>query len=908
MNVANRKLFANRDARKKLAEMGGILASSPELLGEAMTFANGGEAEVEQYVVIIRGINGGRPIRLRGDTLARLQDLVPEIMQQAFVMDAATAAERGVDVNRLRPGDAFVERQLTPAAPVPTVQEPVDDRSIRDIVREGLASTYDYNPLSGNFTEQSLSELLTTPTNPMVQMVESGLQSLGVEDPNAALIAQVDPSIVAQLSAPPMYDMTKFGRLGDALPDISFRSSDDPTNPMVSLIESGLKSAGVEDPSEALIAPVDPGLVARLSVPPMYDMTKFGRPSAPDPEMTGLEAVELQRASDPRSDEGIRARVAESAQRGMRAGEIANMLGRPLVEILDIGAGLASAGLLEGTAFASDLMSAFQSGIMGNTQAGEFYAGLATDIKDLSDEMYYNEGEVLPRLTAGLDKGLTEAELLEQRRKDIESQSLRNMSDAMLANDPSLFAEGSVSERLPDLPESIIQARKGPGPEVSFMGSAEEPFGAPLGLGSSETIAFTALPEQDVLRSSPSAFPDIDTSTGVPLTLQEAANLSFNERIDAANAGLTNIRTSSDRFPSEDAYRKAQQDEINRILYPGKARKFREEEAQIAKMTGMPEIGSADPKKMQEALDSLLAQVVENPGKVSNQIAANLIKENEDGEEVTILTPEESLALQKELEQNEDASGTSDESGDNTPSVETKDGKTPSVEKIIKMTPAEATDEYYKQLKKRLGLSDKDKARDLSLTMAQFGLAMAAGQSPNALTNIANAANATLAQFKAERKEERALDRELMLAADERAREDEKRREDARERLQRAYIGAGLEPVYGKDGSIISFKILPSKTGTYTPERLRQTLLPIILDLDVAESLGLMDDTGNMIDMNKVNKFLIKAGSLGLDFSDEDNQGPKTVDEFITEARKNPENAKFSDEDLTKYYNEKYGK
>jgi hypothetical protein len=27
MNVENRKLFANRDARKRLAEMGGILAS-----------------------------------------------------------------------------------------------------------------------------------------------------------------------------------------------------------------------------------------------------------------------------------------------------------------------------------------------------------------------------------------------------------------------------------------------------------------------------------------------------------------------------------------------------------------------------------------------------------------------------------------------------------------------------------------------------------------------------------------------------------------------------------------------------------------------------------------------------------------------------------------------------------------
>ena len=38
----NRKLFANRDARRKLANMGGIVASSPELLGTAQTFQNGG--------------------------------------------------------------------------------------------------------------------------------------------------------------------------------------------------------------------------------------------------------------------------------------------------------------------------------------------------------------------------------------------------------------------------------------------------------------------------------------------------------------------------------------------------------------------------------------------------------------------------------------------------------------------------------------------------------------------------------------------------------------------------------------------------------------------------------------------------------------------------------------------------
>ena len=48
-NVNNRKMFAKRDARNKLAEMGGILASSPELLGEAQKFANGGSPYTSQY-------------------------------------------------------------------------------------------------------------------------------------------------------------------------------------------------------------------------------------------------------------------------------------------------------------------------------------------------------------------------------------------------------------------------------------------------------------------------------------------------------------------------------------------------------------------------------------------------------------------------------------------------------------------------------------------------------------------------------------------------------------------------------------------------------------------------------------------------------------------------------------------
>jgi len=42
MNVMNRKLFANRDARQKLASMGGIVTSSPELINTVQSFRRGG--------------------------------------------------------------------------------------------------------------------------------------------------------------------------------------------------------------------------------------------------------------------------------------------------------------------------------------------------------------------------------------------------------------------------------------------------------------------------------------------------------------------------------------------------------------------------------------------------------------------------------------------------------------------------------------------------------------------------------------------------------------------------------------------------------------------------------------------------------------------------------------------------
>ena len=46
----NRKLFANRDARRRLANMGGIMTSSPELMQAGQMFQNGGQATVLKTV------------------------------------------------------------------------------------------------------------------------------------------------------------------------------------------------------------------------------------------------------------------------------------------------------------------------------------------------------------------------------------------------------------------------------------------------------------------------------------------------------------------------------------------------------------------------------------------------------------------------------------------------------------------------------------------------------------------------------------------------------------------------------------------------------------------------------------------------------------------------------------------
>ena len=157
MSVMKRKLF-NREARDELRRMGGIMASSEPLMMAAQGYAPGGQVSTDMYVISVPGVltNVGEYLTVSSQTLQRLNDLMPDVMMRAaqgenngFVSDVESASRRNAAVVRAaRPGDAVVQTRLNrmsqPSEPAPV---PTDDRTIRDIVREGLASSYSVGPL-----------------------------------------------------------------------------------------------------------------------------------------------------------------------------------------------------------------------------------------------------------------------------------------------------------------------------------------------------------------------------------------------------------------------------------------------------------------------------------------------------------------------------------------------------------------------------------------------------------------------------------------------------------------------------------------------------------------------------------------------------------------------------------------
>lgn len=99
MNVMNRKLFANRDARRKLANMGGIMVSSPELMQAGQKFENGGQTFSSIFsrlmappIYDIASVSRPRVAKEPTQTaLEELETISPETAKQMAVLSKARA-------------------------------------------------------------------------------------------------------------------------------------------------------------------------------------------------------------------------------------------------------------------------------------------------------------------------------------------------------------------------------------------------------------------------------------------------------------------------------------------------------------------------------------------------------------------------------------------------------------------------------------------------------------------------------------------------------------------------------------------------------------------------------------------------------------------------------------------------
>ena len=143
MNVENRKLFTNRDARAKLATMGGIMGSSPELLGEVQKFAEAGEVKAPMFLVQgIEGYSGNQFLHLTApelDLLKRITDIAsvpldvqeatPEILSQINPMQLSSTDNPNVKRLFADIGIELPQEQAPVETPVNTVRQEIPQSS-----------------------------------------------------------------------------------------------------------------------------------------------------------------------------------------------------------------------------------------------------------------------------------------------------------------------------------------------------------------------------------------------------------------------------------------------------------------------------------------------------------------------------------------------------------------------------------------------------------------------------------------------------------------------------------------------------------------------------------------------------------------------------------------------------------
>ena len=165
-------------------------------------------------------------------------------------------------------------------------------------------------------------------------------------------------------------------------------------------------------------------------------------------------------------------------------------------------------------------------------------------------------------------------------------------------------------------------------------------------------------------------------------------------------------------------------------------------------------------------------------------------------------------------------------------------------EDVSNMTTKQRVAAYQEMFKEFLGEGDEDANEEKWHNLAMIGFAIAAGQDPSALANIANGL----------------LEGSKVMKSDRAARR--KRKDSITTMAIQQVLGEqAAETKYGRDLEIALARAKSGSKSTYTPERFRQTVLPILLQN--AEELNLVTDD-NEIDMDKIEKTITDLQTAGV--------------------------------------------
>jgi hypothetical protein len=200
MDVLNRKLFANKEARNKLAEMGGIMASSEALMREAQNvpmYAPGGVVDAPQrqpqFVITIPGYRNGAMLRINESTLMMMNDTIPDLMSQegtqVFPVEMFGDSDAAL---KIRPGDAIINADLNPRQEQVALPEQSVTRKDTVLERKGLESIFGGPDLS-NYTGErtTFSDVMT---NPAYDASLDNTQAIVPETPFAPTESYVPPA------------------------------------------------------------------------------------------------------------------------------------------------------------------------------------------------------------------------------------------------------------------------------------------------------------------------------------------------------------------------------------------------------------------------------------------------------------------------------------------------------------------------------------------------------------------------------------------------------------------------------------------------------------------------------------------------------------------------------------------